>query len=415
MKKIYKFLFFLSLVIITTAFSIEIYLKNKFVEINKNDIDIWRAIVYSDLVQRKENSKFAFRLYGLNSEVLLSAEIKLNNIGLISAYDYKKFKYPNEFRIAVLGGEQSASSTSNFSWPDKLYELLIEKYPKQKFSVYNFAWPDAGPEHYIKYWKDEVSSYQPDLVIINYPETDFLRTIDGAKLSYRGKDLIFHQTIRVLIDEHVYTTSAAATSDNTGIIELKNPNVIVSRPYGFIAKESKSPISATFDSDAVHRLQKKVVNDQIIGASPRFGYFLTSYLFDKQKEYQGLRVSNIRNFDHIHQASSNEVDIVDFGLKHFGWLTKNIPNVILTHTFHIYEIDKEFKYTNLMMKKDPSIKVEDMRNHIPKDLNSEDLKGWFHVPHMSEKFNDKGHLEYAKMVALMICKKNLLPVKECAR
>jgi hypothetical protein len=68
-----------------------------------------------------------------------------------------------------------------------------------------------------------------------------------------------------------------------------------------------------------------------------------------------------------------------------------------------------------MMKKDPSIKVEDMRNHIPKDLNSEDLKGWFHVPHMSEKFNDKGHLEYAKMVALMICKKNLLPVKECAR
>jgi len=413
MKKIYKFLFFLFFLIIASAFFAEIYLKNKFVELNKRDIDIWRAIVYSDSVHRKENSKFAFRLYGLNSEVLLSAEIKLNNLGLISTYDYKKFKDPKEFRIAVMGGEQSASSTSNFSWPDKLYELLNEKYPKQKFSVYNFAWPDAGPEHYIQYWKDEVSSYQPDLVIINYPETDFLRTIQGAKLSYRGKDLDFGKTIKILIDDHVYTTSAAVTSDNTGVIDIQNPNVIVSRPYGFIAKESKSPISATFDSDAVYKLQKKIVNDQIIGASPRFGYFLTSYLFDKKS--QGLRVSKIRNFDYIQQAASNEADIVDFGLKNFGWLKKNIPNVILTHTFHVYEMDKEFRYTNLMMEKDPSIKVEDMRNYIPKDLNTEDLKGWFHVPHMSEKFNDKGHLEYAKMIALMICKKNLLPVKECAR
>lgn len=59
---------------------------------------------YSQPVHRIPNSTLHFRFYGIEGEELLKADVKLNNIGLISTTDYRKEKSPGEFRIVVLGG-----------------------------------------------------------------------------------------------------------------------------------------------------------------------------------------------------------------------------------------------------------------------------------------------------------------------
>ena len=163
---------------------VEYKLRDVCVQINRKDIALWGMIAYSQPVQRIPNSMLSFRFYGFNGEELLKAEVKLDNIGLISNSDYHKEKSPGEFRIVVLGGEQTASSVADRSWPDFLEIELAKRLPWRRITVLNFAWPDAGPEHYIEYWEKEASLYQPDLVIVNFVESDFYRTINGAELTY---------------------------------------------------------------------------------------------------------------------------------------------------------------------------------------------------------------------------------------
>ena len=375
------------------------------------DIDIWRAVVYSNLIYRRSDTELAFRFYGLDAEEIYAANIRLNNLGLISKRDYTKEKNPNEFRIIILGGEQSASTVANISWPDVLEDELNKRHRFKNFKVLNFAWPDAGPEHYINYWRNEASKYSPDLVIVNSPETDFYRTLQGANLTVAGKELNLSQDYKFQIDDEWFLMKVAVTKDNKEPISLENKNVIASRPYGIFPYNTKSPINVASDKKIIKKVLSKLVNDQINASMPVFGAFT----LHKLGLYKGniLEVSQIRNFDILKSSNNSENITVDFGIKNFSWMKNNIPNVVFIHNFHAGEMNVNFKITQKINEIEPSIKIIDMRKYVPSYLSKEEINTWYLIPHMGEKFSDKGHRAYAGLVADMLCETRKIPAKDC--
>ena len=398
--------------IVATFLALEIYERKKYRSTAEKDIDIWRAVLYSDLVIRRPNAKFAFRFYGVEGEPLYQADLKLNNLGLISLRDYSKKKGSDEFRIVVLGGEQSASSVANISWPDALEDQLNREFSGANFRVLNFAWPDAGPEHYIEYWKNEVAQYSPDLVIINSPETDFYRTIQGANPTLRGKELVLSQDYRFQVDATRFLIRVAVTKDNKKEINLANENVIASRPYGIFSDGAPTPIDVISDSQLIKKVQRKLVEDQITASMPAFGTFTLNKIGITKSTV--LPVSQVRNFDAVAPATiQDDIITAEFGVKVFGWMRRNIPNVMFIHNFHAGEIATDFRHTRKMNELDPNIQVIDMRNYLQTNISKEELSSWYMIPHMGEKFSDKGHLAYANLVANMLCDKEKLPVHRC--
>lgn len=386
---------------------------------NRNDINLWGLIGYSQPVYRNPHTTLLFRYYGFEGEELLKADVKLNNLGLISASDYHKEKSAGEFRIIVLGGEQTASSVSDRSWPDFLEAELSARLKGRKIKVLNFAWPDAGPQHYIEYWEREARQYQPDLVIVNFVEADFYRTIHGAELTYQGKQLVGHQ-ISYDVNGATAKVNVCVVRGTTGPVSLLNPMVVASRPYGaFLDKKFFE------DRSLVKKLQETIVDQQIAGVSTMDRTDLYPLLIDYWKGGRPLSalidywrgknkrnllppVSEIRNFDPPKQAPADKDKLVQFGVRTFGWIVRNIPNAILIHNFHYGELGQQFELTEKMMAGDPRIVVHDMRKQIPPETSDSQLRGWYLIPHMGEKWSVRGHEAYAKLVAdLLIAQKRI--------
>lgn len=91
--------------------------------------------------------------------------------------------------------------------------------------------------------------------------------------------------------------------------------------------------------------------------------------------------------------------MVSFGVKHFGWLVEHIPNLLLTHNFNCSELVDQFEFTQKMQAANPKIRVLDMRTRIPASISEEELRSWYMIPHMGEKWSDRGHDVYGKMMA----------------
>lgn len=377
----------------------EIRLRRNFFEANASDIDINRIVIYSGTVQRVPNQIISFRLYGLDAELLVSSEVRLNNMGFFSTNDYAiERKLANEFRIVVLGGEQSASSASSRSWPDFLEEKLSYLDPDKRFKVYNFGWPDAGPEHFIKYWLEEAKNFKPDLVIVNYVESDFYRPLKGAKHTYRGRNVLPGVQLRYRFgpDEddvaivYVYKTVGASVPTS-----LCDPDVIAPRPYGFFASREFMD-----DRQRILALQRRVVREMIEGAKADIGLYMTHSL--RQQHSAPPKVSRLRNFDPPLKQEIDREMLVNFGLKKFRWMRENIPNLLIAHNFHFGELNMEWEFTEEMVKRDPSIQVVDMRKRISSNLTTEEIKSWYMIPHMGEKWSLKGHDAYAGMMATLV-------------
>ncbi len=363
------------------------------------DPDLWRMVLYSSQIQREPGRKIVFGLFGFAGKKLAESEIRLNNMGLFSTKDYQIEKSPEEFRIVVLGGEQTASSVCERSWPDFLEDELNARDPRRDYKVVNLAWPDAGPEHYVKAWQDEGARFRPDLVIVNFVETDFYRWIQGAPVTYRG-----HRVQYSHISYRVGADLARTTTARVGPWEVKSLRArlaVPARPYGFIA-----PPDFIRDQTKVRALQRKVVADMIAGAMPRFGLRLLRFLAN------GLgtpRVADLRSFDAPVLTHVDKAKLVDRPADAFGWLAANAPNVVFAHSFHHGELSAPFGLTAAMAAANPAIKVVDMRALLPKDMAPEELRSWWLIPHMGEKWSLRGHREYAKLMVRVVLERRDAP------
>ena len=172
----------------------EIALRRLTLSLSARNPELATILLYSSGIHRVPGEEISFRLYGPGAKLLIQSDVRLNNMGFFSKYDYSHERGPNEFHIVVIGGEQTASSVANFSWPDVLQHELNLRESSKRYKVFNIAWPDAGPEHYVQYWKEHGTKFDPDLVIVNFVENDFFRTISGTPLTYKGQP-IGHSTI----------------------------------------------------------------------------------------------------------------------------------------------------------------------------------------------------------------------------
>ena len=382
---------------------VEYQLRDICAQVNRKDITLWRMIGYSQPVKRIPNSMLSFRFYGINGEELLKAEIKQNNIGLISNSDYHKEKSPGEFRIVVLGGEQTASSVADRSWPDFLEIELGKRLPGRRITVLNFAWPDAGPEHYIEYWGKEASQYQSDLVLVSFVESDFYRTINGGEFTYQGQPLVHNQEISFNIDGVKAKQYVSIVRDAPGPLSLVNHLVVASRPYGvFLEKQFFQ------DNALVRKLQRIIVDQQMAGVPSAYGSFLIEYAKGAGKLSCPL-VSEIRNFDVQKQSPIDQNKLVQYGVRTFGSMSRSIPNVVLLHSFNYEELAGRFTLTEKMMAIDSRVAVQDMRDQIPPGTSDDELRSWYLQPHMGEKWSVKGHAAYARLVADLLVARKLIP------
>lgn len=391
-------IFFITAIFI--AFCVfEIHLREKTWNYNKNLPSINNLLLYTAPIVREPNSKIFFRFYGPEKKMLLSADIQLNNIGLMSFRDYKINRDNREFRIVILGGEQSASSISSVSWPDYLEELLNKhrKYADPIYKVLNFAWPDAGPEKYIEYW-EEAKLYSPDLVIINIVETDFFRNSSAPPATIRGFP-IEYSPIEYSIGATPDDVAKLQVTHPVGskVYSFANPEAVPSRPYGFFVSESfaNNPLK-------IGQLQERVVNDMISGSFPIFGGMIFSSL--RMGNLSPLDVGLKRNFDPPPMMSVDLERAMNFGLTTFGKLFESIPNVVFTHNFHHLEINTKWNLTELIMSKNNKIKIVDMRTCIPTDTSIKEIMSWYHIGIMDEKWSDFGHKAYAQMIKKIIYK-----------
>jgi len=385
------------------------YMRHRFWVENRADPELWNMVLYSGRLLPKPKTDIAFAFYGIDGRQMAKARFHINNLGMWSDHDYQVEKRPGEYRILVLGGEQTASSVVDRSWPDVLEIELRRRDPSRHYVVINCAWPDAGPEHYIEYWLQRVASFRrvddnnygefpscrqfnPDLTIVNYPETDFYRTtVSGVELTYKGRPLNDD-----LVDiEYGQARQLVRVVDGTRPTSFADVNAIPSRPYGMFAPES-----VVFDPVAVAEIQRRVVEDMIRAVEPGFG----SAALMAIRDLRPPRVAEIRNFDPLPAAPIDKQKMIEFGVRSFGWMVRNIPNAMLVHTFNYPEAAQRspYEFTAAMMAADPEIKVEDARDLIPPETSPEELASWFMTPFMAEKLTQKGHHVFASLMADLV-------------
>ncbi len=138
----------------------ESQLRENYRTANMADPLINNMIIYNRQIYRTPNSTLRYRLLTVGGEMVASADPLLNNLGLFSHHDYKIGPdRPEGLRITVIGGEQTASSVATTSWPDYLQDELRTRLEREDVFIYNIAWLDAGPKHYIRYWKEFGEKY----------------------------------------------------------------------------------------------------------------------------------------------------------------------------------------------------------------------------------------------------------------
>lgn len=365
--------------------------------LNITDPAAVNMLFYSGEIHRKPREEISFRLYGPRAQLLASADFRLNNMGYISRRDYSRERGPNEYRIVVIGGEQTASSVANISWPDVLEDELNRHDTSKRYKVFNIAWPDASPEYYVRSWNQEGRDFDPDLVIVHYVETDFYRTIKGTPLKYKGQPIEL-QDIEYRFgagpDNVAYTRTARIAGHP--VTSYRDPDAIPSRPYGFFSTRAFMS-----DQTKVATLQDRVVRDMIAGAEPESAR-------DRWRQGRPLFVKVVnRNFDPLPSAPVDHARLVDFGIANFGWLAQHVPNVLITHNFNYREqaASLPFELTAAMMAKEPRIRVTDMRERLSGKVADTELRSWYIVPAMAEKWTDKGHAVLGRMMADLVLEK----------
>lgn len=355
-------------------------------------------ILYTAHIEKVPGKRLQFRYLGDCGEFCFKSDITLNNMGYYSRYDYSLEKKPGEFRIAVIGGEQTASSVVDVSWPDFLQDKLNEQKSDsgQTFTVINLGQPDTGPVGYLKYWNEEGRRFNPDLVLVNMCETDYYRSgvENHTPPLYRGRKGEL-ENVSILPPGYGGEEVKFIVWKYPGARELslRDPEIVPGRPMCFFVSDKLIQ-----DDQSVLNLQRWYSESFISGVLPRFGGLTLMYL--RGKSIYDIDPHVIRNFDPMPSAPVDKDKLVKFGLESFGKLRDDIPNLIIMHNFHYWELvqDLPYEFTGKVVEQDSRLFFVDMRARVPRPLDEEKLKELYMYPQMTEKWSNKGHEYYAAMI-----------------
>jgi len=146
----------------------------------------------------KQNRTIDYWVYNAAGDLIHHSTSHMNNVGLLSPRDYLLDREPGEFRICVIGDEQTTSTLDEISWPDLLEDYLNEDFAflegmnASKCKVFNFGWPDSGFPVWDKVYFEKVRSLHPDLVVLNFDSHSFERLIQGRPATLGGRPPVGH-------------------------------------------------------------------------------------------------------------------------------------------------------------------------------------------------------------------------------
>ncbi|HEY3198811.1 MAG TPA: hypothetical protein VGJ57_12445 [Nitrospirales bacterium] len=369
--------------------------------------DIQRFVFYSDTITSKPHKEISFRLYGKNATLLLSSQLRLNNLGLFSDKEYSFTKRRGEYRIVVIGQEQTASSVADRSWPDFLEDELnaVEglKVFNRTFKVFNVGWPDAGFAHYEQYWKTIGKEFHPDLVVLNIVESDFWRGREGSPITFKGKPI---HTYRVpyKLGPNPEDVALLNVSGIMPDLPLNNPDATTSWPFAIFCSRHLMD-----DVEKVKALQRQITEDFVEGALPTYHPILWGRLIGRYRK-DSLR----RKYDPLPDKPVDLDELVADARRHLHTIIDDHPNVMIVHNANYWEIfpKAKFNVTQKLEESDPAIRVIDMRDHLPISLGEEEVKSWYWYPMMIEKWSNKGHRVYGKAAAKVVSDRLITELKK---
>jgi hypothetical protein len=330
----------------------------------------------------RPNRDIYFWIFDSHGRPIHQAKFHLNNYGLESIYDDKVEKQSDEFRIVVLGQEQTAATTASVSWPDYLQQLIDKtKFHiagKNRVTVINFGHLDTGYPQYEYILKHRALAFKPDLILINTIFFDFDRTFPAVT----PKPNYLYVAIKALDGEKVVSVFPCVG----GVVSYDNPNCQPSKaipmwlPYK-VAHDPKALLSARdqFIRIAYEISQKKMGQPPSI---PRPSKTPTPQEIQAQRE-------------------QHDKELVDKAARHLeSIISEGVPTVIIQNPFGPASLFGEpgdtYRLTRLIERYHPSLHYIDMRSYLP-SASTETKRSWF-VAISSEKWSDAGHRAYAEAV-----------------
>lgn len=153
-------------------------------------------------------------LLAAGGKVVAEYSVRSNSMGYLSDKEYFRERYAKtpEYRIVVLGDSMTGHTTATRQWVDTLEDILNESADFRKLSggrkirTYNLGSPGAGFPHFARALKDKGLAFRPDLVVVNYIEGDFGRTLEGVHImGVNAKVEAAAKTVRDIMKLHPHT------------------------------------------------------------------------------------------------------------------------------------------------------------------------------------------------------------------
>ena len=368
---------------------------------------------YSKIGLFKENRDVTLAYFGKGGRAIQSTTYRLNNVGLISQNDYAVARGPSEFRIVVLGGEQTAPTTAANPWPDKVQEILAADGEFQSLTggrtpkVINFGWPDAGLLHYPQVWS-RARKFNPDMVLINIASHDFARAPQSSP-SNLDNDTKKNDTTPMLLDfsDRIGVSQKVImwTECLSGPISLDNPTCKIGRPHTFFTDPS-----VFRDRERVGRLLDNLVSDYAGGAIWKSRQsILLRWLLGRSLDPEAIRR------DHWPPGAKppqprpvlpvTDEEKLQGATKAIGTILSENRHILITRNVwfseHFLKGDP-FAMTRRLSKRIPEVRIVVMAERLPSGVDRKELETWYSVPHDDVKWSEKGHGIYAKAISKVV-------------
>lgn len=346
-----------------------------------------------------------YRMFDLEHNLLMESTYPINEQGYISHYNYELEKAPGEFRVAVLGDSFTACVNNDKPWPDSLRERLnADEQLKRRlgathFTVMSFGAPGAGFPMFVREYVEHAQIFQPDLVIVNYIEEDFVRepgrtaqtVVERCErnsltpnTTWNAKVEIDGVSVRVIGANKQEITRYANPLDCPGV----SPTV----------EFTTSDERLAFDKEHMQAVKARVAAD-----------YLRTRLWRSWRPHalyralgQPLTFSSYSHFI-ASKCFSVENDALTHATECIDLIASRHPQlVLLRNPVHAdLEAACDLRYTERLRASRPHLHVVDMRHFLPADASPEEQYGWYNLPHDGH-WSNAGAEIYAAAVHVML-------------
>jgi hypothetical protein len=326
------------------------------------------------------NQTFTPLWMGANHQLLRVNQVHTNNHGYRMSRDIEKEKPSDEFRIAIIGDSLSACIHNNQPWPEILETYLnedrqiLKKLGKRKIRVVNFARDGIALEQFPAIVENEIASFSPDTLLVNFITADIYRKFIWRKVtSLPGSS---HQYQVVL-------NCAALPA------EVSNPGcsfagVLIFPPGTKVAPEVLAEIKKELAKKFVSRLNWLHPYPELLSFLMQGK--LESFLGRNPYEPMNLNI----------EGRENGILRSAEGLRQIKRL---MPQSHFLHLPVYWEIIYQAvpKLAAEVMEQVPELQIQPMINYMPETKDKTEVDPWVNYP-SDMHFSDLGAKIYAKAV-----------------